>query len=101
MMKYKKRPGILVEKICGQNILIPTRSAYPYCKNILPLKLVWLATWELIGEEDGDEKIMRFHQILTKKTDEEIRTRVTKFCKDLVKMGFLIELPEEESEGGA
>lgn len=98
-MKYRPRPGIVLTKICNANVLIPTRAVWQECNTIIRLTMLWAATWELLGREDSDAKILRVHQILTKKSDEEIQSRLDAFYAEMYKKGFLIkETMESEND---
>lgn len=98
-MKYVPRPGIVLTKICGQNVLIPARAAYASCRVILRLAPLWAMTWEQFGKEDAEDRILKLHRILTKKPDDEIRTLLNAFCEEMAARGFMIENPEEEAPG--
>ena len=97
-MNYKPRPGIVQTKICGQHVLIPSRTAYADCREILCLPMLWAATFSLLRGEDPEEKILKAHKLLTKRSDEEIRTSVEKFCENLAGKGFLIRVEDEEKQ---
>ena len=97
-MNYKPRPGIVQTKICGVHVLIPTREAYEYCKAILRLPMLWAMTFELLEKGEADENIIRLHKILTKKPEEEICSRIERFCEELSDKGFLIKENVEEKQ---
>ena len=82
-MKYKQRPGIVLTKICDTNILIPTREAYPSCRSVRQLPMIWAATWELLGREKPEENIMRVHKILTGKSEEQILAGLDLFYRQM------------------
>ena len=78
-------------------VLIPAREAYNACRAIRILPFLWAATWELLVKETPEDKIIRVHRILTKKTDEDIRESIDRFCADMTSVGFMIEEPQEKS----
>lgn len=90
-MKYQPRPGVVLTKLCDMNVLIPSRAAYGACRTIKRLPAIWAITWEQLGREDAEERILTIHRILTRKPDVEIRTSVDAFLRDLADKGFLIE----------
>ena len=94
-MTYKPRPGILFTKICNTHVLIPNREAQQACPKIIRLPLLWAATWEALAKNKPMEDIYHFHQILTRKPDEEIQQRVNGFLEQLCKQGFLIREEED------
>ena len=97
-MRYEPRPGIVLTKLCGMRVLIPSRAASAYCTTIRPLPMLWAAVWELLGQEDADEKIMRLYRILTKKPDQKIREELDQLLGSLYEQGFLIEKEEQGTE---
>ena len=88
-MKYKQRPGIVLTQICGMNVLIPSRLAYPECQRVQKLPLLWAATWDLISHDKDEEDIFKLHRLLTNKTDEEIRQRLDEFFTVMCQKGYL------------
>ena len=97
-MRYQPRPGVVLTKLCGMRVLIPSRAASAYCAAIRPLPFLWAAVWELLGQEDADEKIMKVYRILTKKTDQEIKKDIDQLCKTLFEQGYLVENSDQGSE---
>jgi len=96
-MNYKPRPGIVKLKLCGMNVLVPTRAASGECHVIQPLPMLWSATWEAFARGGSIEKAVPVHVLMTKKTPEECRANLEQFCRDMVQKGFFIEVPEEEA----
>lgn len=94
-MQYKPRPGIVQAKICGLHVLIPSRVTYDHCKSIIRLPSLWAITYDLIQKGESDETIIRLHQVLTKKSEDEIRQRIERFCENLVEQGFMIREKDE------
>ena len=94
-MNYKPRPGIVKVKLCGTPVLIPTREASAYCKTMQPLTTLWSVTWDAFCNGTTIEKSVPVHVMFTKKSQEECRARLEKFCNDMVKKGFFIEIPED------
>ncbi len=97
-MNYQQRPGIVLTKLCDMHVLIPSRAAYDACRTIRPLTKLWAITWEQLGREDAEERIMTIHRILTRKPDEEIRANLDAFLRDLASKGFLIESDSGSTE---
>lgn len=50
-MKYRKQPGIVMETICGQSLLIATIEAREYCPYLTKLDESSAFIWKMI--EDG------------------------------------------------
>ena len=98
-MKYTATPGIVVTKICGQTVLIPTREAYDRCKTVQVLPLLWASTYKSIANGGSLDTILTAHRIFKrKKTDEEILAEIEDFCEMLCTKGFLIRVEDEHSE---
>lgn len=96
-MNYKQRPGIVKIKLCGMNVLVPTREASACCQSLQVLPTLWSATWEAFGRGATLDAAVSVHSMLTKKSPEECRQRLERFCGNLVEQGFLMEVPEEIS----
>lgn len=94
-MKYQKRPGVVHTTICGVHVLIPSREASAYCPRLMKLPVLWAATWDLIGVEDEDEKILYVQRAFTRAPDEKIRTSVEQFCSAMAERGYLIPVEEQ------
>ena len=87
-INYRPREGIVYTNICGQHVLIPTRSVYQYCKLLIPLPMIWAATWTLL-KEGNEEKVIKLHKILTKKSDHDIIEHINDFCKQMCEAGYM------------
>ena len=95
-MNYRQRPGIVKVKLCGMNVLIPSREASANCTSIYPLSTLWNATWEAFGRGTTIEKSIPVHVLFTNKSPEECRERLERFCKTMVERGFMIEVPDDQ-----
>lgn len=96
-MKYRVREGIIMTKLCGVSVLIPTREAFDHCHTIQRLPLLWAATWEGLVKGKTLEETIRVHEILTKKPREEVIYRLEQFYEELADKGFLVRCPEDDS----
>ena len=95
MKSYKTRPGIVCTRICGKFVLIPSREASRSCATILPLPLIWAATWKALASGKTLEETVRFHQSFTKKSEAEVLEKLEEFYEMLYQKGFLIVEEEE------
>ena len=93
-MKYQVRPGIVMVKVCKVCMLVPSRSASVYCKEVLPLALPYVLTWKMLEAGRPDEDILRLLGGLTREPSEAVLARLDTFRKELVSMGFLIEVDD-------
>ena len=96
-MEYKLREGVAFLRVCGANLLVPSRVASPYCKGILTLNFIETMICSKLqkGETvaDAAEIIGRFAM----KSAEEIMPKVQPSIDKLCKYGFLI--PAEDEHG--
>ena len=95
-MRYKPRPGIVKVKLCGMNVLVPSREASAYCSTLCPLSMLWNATWEAFGRGTTIDKAVPVHEFFTKKSPAECRESLERFCKTMVERGFMIEVPDDQ-----
>ena len=97
-MNYRPRPGIVLTKICDQNVLIPSRIAHEHCKSIRTLPLVWAITWEYLERGVQEEQIFKLHRIMSKKSEEEIRQSLDRFYEAFYSQGYLIKNENERED---
>lgn len=95
-MAYRTRPGIVMTNICGVLLLIPTRKAAESCTGMLKLSLLSSIMWETIEKSMPMEKAFQAFQILTKRSDDEVRAKMREVQESLCEKGFLIEVPDED-----
>lgn len=95
MIKYKPRPGIVKVRICGENLLVPTREASEACPRVIRLNLMAAALWTELEKGNGADKICRFFEILSKKPKEEVEEQIEKVLRDLYENGYLINAGDE------
>lgn len=89
-MKFKPRPGIVRARICGQYILIPTREASGYCDRIIKLSLMGAALWEELEKGKGTDNVCLFFQKLSKKSEEEVQSKINRILSELYEKGYLM-----------
>lgn len=94
-MKYEKLNGVVHTKICGVHVLIPTRPVFDRCHKIQKLPLIWAMTWDILGQEDDERKILALHSMMRKLPEEKARKELEQFCEAMAEKGFL-QLREEE-----
>ncbi|MBO4848192.1 MAG: hypothetical protein J5586_03465 [Clostridia bacterium] len=98
-MKYKLREGIVQTKICGVFLLVPTRAASESCPHIQKVGLLLYSAIELLERGEPIEKIYQMYQILTKKSDEEVRELVDGQLETLREKGFLVAAEDDHEQG--
>lgn len=91
---YKQRPGIALIKLCGAQVLVPTRQATKDCARIRALTVTEIMVWRSL-EMDVDRKTLcKACGVFMKRTEEELEQYVEETLRQLCCDGFLIELPD-------
>lgn len=89
-MNYKIRHGIIRTKICGVQMLVPTREASEKCPNVMQLSLISSIVWETIEKNMPMEKAHQACKILLRKSDEEVDARIKTIIDHFCEKGFLV-----------
>lgn len=95
MMKYKPRPGIVMVRICGENLLVPTREASEACPHVILLPLMAAALWEELEKGRDAERLSLVFQKLSKKPKEEVDRRIEALLVDLKEKGYVLKVEDE------
>lgn len=74
-MKYTCRPGVILTRICGEWLLIPTREASQYSPCIMRLTFPAMLAWRILKKNRSEEDICRALQIFFHCGEEEARWR--------------------------
>ena len=94
-MNYRARPGIVLTKVCGVYLLVPTRAASEHCPGILRLPLPLLFLWLGIRNGVGYEQFWPVFQGLLRKSESESKELVDRSLQKLYEAGYLIAEDEE------
>ena len=94
-MAYKKRPGIEMIQVCGQNMLVAERAVWEDLPRVRPVSKTWAVCWTLMKDEQTSDDAIRSFAVLFHKTEEEVRGRFGEVFRKLFEEGYLIEAPEE------
>ena len=94
-MKYEMRKGVVLTRVCGQNILVATRAAWDKCPYTLTLSALRGAFWQGLSLGMTEDEIIE--ELLTKTRIREtaLRKQFHAFLDDMVQKGCLI--PSEEA----
>lgn len=95
-MQYQCTPGVVMVKICGTRLLVPTHEAYSVCPNVVRLSLPAAMGWAVLQAGNPVSAVEHIFSILTKKPEDEVREIVGKVLSGLVEAGALT-VREEES----
>lgn len=97
---YKQKPGIALIKLCGGQVLVPTRQASKTCSRIRALSVTETMVWKSL-EMDVDRKTLcKACGIFLKKSEEELAAYVEETLLQLCGEGFLIEVPDGDAQEG-
>lgn len=94
-MNYVCRPGIVLTKICGQWLLIPTREASEHCPNVIHLSLPSVFVWRMIEKRKSREDIDKAIAILTHKDSGKVREITGSIIGRFIEKDLLIAAGEQ------
>ncbi len=88
-MRYVCTPGVVMVKICGTRLLVPSHDAYESCPHAISLTLPAAMGWAILKSGKPVSDVEKVFSILTKKPPEEVAEIVEKVLSELVKAGAL------------
>ena len=94
-MNYQCHEGIVLTKMMGKWILIPTRKASIDCPGIIELSLPSAMIWALVSKKRPMADIYKIHKIFFKKEPEESKESTDLFLKELCDKGYLKVVNED------
>ena len=94
-MAYKIKPGITMIQVCGQHMLVASRSLWKEHPRVRPVPKSWAVCWALMENGKTDEEVMSDFMKLFKKTEEEITSRFGKIFQKMFEEGYLIDDSDE------
>lgn len=95
-MKYKTNPAVVKTKICGMDLLIPTRAAFPGCRAVHYLPWFWSQAWDALEKGLPVENLIKGYQLISRKPEELARSEFRDFLETLCAEGHLIVVDENE-----
>ena len=90
-MAYKTLPGIEMIQVCGQNLLVASRSAWEKCPRVRPIPKSWAVCWSLMANDKTDEDAIKTFAALFHKPEEEVHSHFDRIYQKLAEEGYLIE----------
>jgi len=87
--EYKIRPGIVLASVCGENILVATRTARDYCPYIRQINSTAAYFWSLLEQGMDMETMEKTAASRYKVEREKIRPGLYQFLNSLVTYGYL------------
>ena len=95
-MMYERRPGIVLLRICGADLLVATRQIWEKFPAVRPVPRIWAACWGMMEKGYSSEEVIDTFAQLFRKPKEEMRGRLDKVFETLYSEGYLIEAEEEQ-----
>lgn len=99
-MDYKRKPGITMIQVCGQHMLVASRSVWGEVSRIRPISRVWAVCWQLMDGDKTSKDVVRVFADLFKKPEGEICERFDKIFTSLFEEGYLIPAEENSHDAG-
>lgn len=94
-MKYQYRKGIVMARICGEYLLIPTREASEDCPEVVHLTLFGATVLEAIENSRDLSKISGAFQKLTGRPAPEVDERINTLLNDFYEKGYLVRIADD------
>lgn len=88
-MKYKLLEGVVYTRICDQNILVASRSAWEKCPYVKRLSALRGAFWQGLSMGLSEDEIVSELHLKTNIRKEIIESRLTDFIKIMMEEGYL------------
>lgn len=100
-MAYKIRPGVVLIQVCNAEILVASRAIWKECPHIMPIPKQWAIGWRFMEIGKTDREFVSTLAEMTNNSSDTVRERFSKMFETLSAQGFLLEVPDEESEHDA
>lgn len=96
-MKYKTKEGIVHIHVCGEHLLVATRSLWPGVKLYRHIPKSTALCWDLLSKGADDQKIAAFMVVLSRHPMPEIQERLQHLWEELYQAGYLERIEEEQA----
>ena len=97
-MRFRLREGVVLEKVCGENILIATLKARNYCPNVTQINDAAADLWRLFSQDlDLDDIVKNITANYDISTDEA-KEIVLAFAAEMENNGYLLKEDEDDQE---
>ena len=88
---YKMTEGIVLTRVGGEYVLVATRPAWDRCPNIKSISPLFSAFWQRMSDGLDEEMIIQEIIQKTKIKESVLRERLSTFCDEMKKDGYLYE----------
>ncbi len=94
-MLYKTRPGLVLVRICGVDILTATREIWDQCPVVRPLPMLWSLAWFMMSKGRNSRQTIESLAEALGKTEEEAARQFEPIFEKLYQEGYLIPAEDE------
>ena len=94
-MKYKPKEGIVHIQVCGEHLLVATRSLWPGVKMFRHIPKSTAFCWDMLSKGADDQKIATILMLLSKLPIKDIQEKLTQLWERLYQNGYLERIEEE------
>lgn len=98
-MKYKPKEGIVHIQVCGEHLLVSTRSLWPDVKMFRHIPKSTALCWDMLSKGVDDQKIAAFLTLLSRHSKEEIQEKLDDLLEKLLAQGYLTMEDNDEEFG--
>ncbi len=96
-MKYKPKEGIIHIQVCGEHLLVSTRSLWPNVKMFRHIPKSTAICWDMLSKGVDDKKIAAFLTVLSRHSRDDIQEKLDDLLEKLIDQGYLfIEDSDDE-----
>ena len=95
-MEYRIRDGIVMESVCGRELLIATLEAREYCPYLVELNEASAYIWKRLFSGTSPDKIASDIAADYGLSEKEASETVDAFLSELIKQQYLLPYTEEE-----
>ena len=90
MTQYRTRPGVVLTAVCGEHLLVATRSARGKVPYIRMINEAAAYLWPMLAQQDSPDEILRRICADYDIPAEQARTALQAFVDSMVQAGYLL-----------
>ena len=90
-MKFRVREGVVLERVCGENILIATLKARESCPNVTQINDAAAVLWNAFSQDMDFESIVENITLNYDISENDARQTIMEFATNMEKNGYLIK----------
>lgn len=94
-MAYKTRPGVVLVKICGTDLLVATRPIWDECARVRPIPMLWAGCWRMLENGKTEQDVVRLFSKFLRKPEKSLVEKFEIIFLSLYKEGFLIKTEDD------